>query len=217
MQLRFIRANAETPDTSTFFFEPLQPVQWIAGQSIKIEVEGTYGPLEHRFTISAAPHTKTIAITTRNSDSPYKKRLFTLQQGAEVRAFAIEGDFIWRNTEQPKIWIAAGIGITPFYAMLQDRAHKKLPIEATLFYNSREPIFKNELEALANKHTEFKCIYSANRTPAQRILDEPNALSRFTYISGPSIMVDEISTALMQKGITKNQLVRDWFTGRFQD
>lgn len=217
MQIRFIKALPETANISTFFFEPLQPMQWIAGQSIKIEVESAYGPLEHRFTICAAPHVKKIAITTRNSGSAYKKRLFALQRGAGLRAFAIEGDFIWQESDLPKIWVAAGIGITPFYAILQDRAHKKLPLNVTLLYSPREPIFKDELTALAGAHPEFIFVHSSGRVSVQHILNEPHVLDRLIYISGPSHMVDDVSNGLLQNGVQKNNLVRDWFTGRFQD
>lgn len=214
MQLRLDTTIPQMQDISTFIFTPVERVHWEAGQSIKIEVAGTYGPIEHRFTISGAPHTQKIAITTRNSGSAYKKRLFALRPGDEVRAFAIEGDFTWKESSLPKIWIAAGIGITPFYAMLQDRAHKKLPLDATLFYSSREPVFKDELDALASRHTEFQFIYSPQHITAQHILDQPNSLERLIYVSGPSAMVDEVSSALLHSGIEKNQLVRDWFTGR---
>lgn len=214
MLLRFIRAIPRTPDISTFVFEPLPPTQWVAGQSIKIEMQGAYGPLEHRFTISTPPYAKKIAITTRNSGSAYKKRLFSLQPGAEVRAYAIEGGFIWQESDLPKIWVAAGIGITPFYAMLQDRTHKKLPLDATLFYRSREAIFKRELDTLAANHPEFILRNVDSRITATDILAEHKAKQRLIYLSGPSIMVDQLSEELLNSGVSESHLIRDWFTGR---
>jgi NAD(P)H-flavin reductase len=52
---------------------------WTAGQSIKLEVPGPYGPLEHRFSISSAPHEGIVAITTRLSGSSYKNSLAALR------------------------------------------------------------------------------------------------------------------------------------------
>lgn len=215
MQLRLTQVIPQTNDISTFVFTPAEPIDWKAGQSIKLEVQGIYGPLEHRFTISAAPHERNIAITTRSSDSAYKKRLFAMQPGDLVRAFAIEGAVIWQDTPCPKIWVAAGIGITPFYAMVKDRSHKSLPISATLFYSSRaEFLFKEELDAIATEHPELKIIYLDNRATVDQILAEPDAKRRLIFISGPSAMVDELSSDLVNKGIARFNLMQDWFTGR---
>src|SRR4051812_31124969 len=71
MHLLFESAHNVTGDVTTFTFRPEAPLMWTAGQSIKLEVPGPYGPLEHRFSISSAPHEGIVAITTRLSGSSY--------------------------------------------------------------------------------------------------------------------------------------------------
>ncbi|HET9411594.1 MAG TPA: FAD-dependent oxidoreductase [Candidatus Saccharimonadales bacterium] len=215
MQLLYKSIAWRSHNVATLSFAPLQKTSWIAGQSIKIEVPGTYGPLEHRFTISAHPHKGVIEITTRNSESSYKQKLFSLKPGTEVRAFAVDGDFTWRESTLPHIWVAAGIGITPFYAMATDRSHKRLPLNAHLIYSSRsDAVFGHELRQLARAHAGFSVQQQSSRPTLGQILALPNALQRVVYVSGPSAMVDEIGGSLLQAGLPQQQLVRDWFTGR---
>ena len=135
MILKFIQQNQHN-GAATFIFAPAVPCLWIAGQSIKIEVPGAYGPLEHRFTISAAPYEQRIAITTRRSNSAYKKSLFGLQPGATVRAFGVEGTFTWQESALPAFFVAGGIGITPMMSIRRtladraDSAHHELVVAA---------------------------------------------------------------------------------------
>jgi ferredoxin-NADP reductase len=211
MKLVFKERVDRSGDVASFVFAPAEPLVWEAGQSIKIEIPGPYGPLEHRFTISSAPFEKHIMITTRLSGSPYKNSLAALKQGDEVDAFSVEGDFVWRQSDKPHILVAAGIGITPYRSMLLQRAHQQKPIAAQLIYgSSTDPIYNDELDRLAAEHSEFTVSYVGGRLGAN---DIPQTQS-LIYLSGPSAMVDELVGALILRGVNKKQLVRDWFTGR---
>jgi ferredoxin-NADP reductase len=213
MQLSFESTRPETSDIMTFAFRPAAKFTWIAGQSIKIEVPGPYGPLEHRFSISSAPCEGVIAITTRLSGSSYKNSLARLTAGDRVQAYGLEGDFTWRKSETPHIFVAAGIGITPFRAMFTQRAHEKQPLAATLIYaSSREHLFKSELDDWQKTYPEFTVSYLTGRRVTAD--DIPKDTKQLMYISGPSLMVDELSVDLLAQGVAEEQLVRDWFTGR---
>lgn len=213
MELLFLRQIPQNDGAVTFVFEPTLPLQWRAGQSIKIEALTPLGPAERRFTISAAPYEGHIAITTRLSDSDFKQSLAALQPGTKVRAYGIEGDFTWPATVHNPIFIAGGIGITPYRAMILQRAHEGLPVKATLFYgsSSQNSIFKQEFDALVQAHPNFTVNYTSKRINPDRI---SHSIGQTIYISGPSLMVDDISAQLINAGIPKTQLIRDWFTGR---
>lgn len=195
-------------DATTFIFAPAKDLTWIAGQSIKIELVGAYEPIDHRFTISSAPYEGSIAITTRQSQSAFKKKLFALKEGDQVRAFGLEGMFVWQDFELPKFFAAVGIGITPFFSMLKQRSQEKLPLKTKLIYSSKDDLFVPDFKNLAATHPEFSF------TPIKRRLqinDFPK--NHQIYLSGPSLMVDEISAELLKNGFAESQLVRDWFTG----
>lgn len=214
MQLLFESATPETEDITTFTFKPEARFHWTAGQSIKIEVPGPYGPLEHRFSISSAPHEGTISITTRLSGSPYKNSLAKLQKGDTVQAYGLEGTFVWQESSAPLVFVAAGIGITPFRAMLKQRLHDGLPIPAMLVYGSatNDSIFASELDHWQRQRPEFSVTYIVGRHITA--FDLPDHKDHLIYLSGPSLMVDELSARLLEQGVPETLLIRDWFTGR---
>src|SRR3990170_8502700 len=122
MKLTLQDKKQEAKNVFTLVFAPDGPISWIAGQSIRLELPaGQYDTEERRFTISSAPHENHIAITTRTTPGLFKQSLLELKIGDIVEANAIEGTFTWKESEKPLIFIAGGIGITPFYAMLKHR------------------------------------------------------------------------------------------------
>jgi ferredoxin-NADP reductase len=214
MKLIYQGTQAQAEAVHSFTFQPVEPIKWLAGQSIKIEVPGVYGPLEHRFTIASAPYEQVITITTRLSGSEYKNSLASLKPGQLVDAYSIEGDFTWRESPVPHIFVAAGIGITPFHSMLKQRFYENRLLNASLIYASRHLVYKDQLEHWAAQDPSFKLVFITDRRLNPK--DIPNSAG-YIYLSGPSLMVDKLSAALIKRGVLESQLVRDWFTGRLAE
>lgn len=219
MDLVFREKHHETATIWTFVFEPQEPLTWLAGQSIRLEIPGPYGTIEHRFSISSAPITRHIAITTRLSGSDYKDSLDALQPGDIAQGFYIKGDTVWRESTLPHIFVAAGVGIVPCNAMIVDRLSQNQAITADLFYSSRdEPaLFADGLKKIAAERPELRVAIQQERIRAQQILPLPNASDRIIYISGPSKMVDALSADLIAAGIPPAHINRDMFTGRLSE
>lgn len=204
----------------TFVFEPTEPVAWQAGNSFHLEVPGDYAPIEHTFTISSAPTEKVIAITTRPSDSPFKRNLFGLAPGDTLQATAFGGAFTWRDTTLQPVFLASGIGITPFHAMLKQRVLHGQALPITLIYASAtdDIIFKTQLDEWAAAHPELAVHYIVGeRLGVSHIQPLADMGKSLFYISGPTAMVDDVTGALQSQGVLDSQLVRDWFTGRFPE
>lgn len=217
MTITLRRIKPEAGNAATFIFELNEPFAWQAGQSIKIAVPGPYGPMEHRFTISSAPTEKVIAVTTRPSNSDYKQSLFALTPGDSIDAFALEGTFTWQDTPLTPVFIAAGIGITPFHSIIKERvlAGKSLP--TTLIYGvpAGGAIFKDELDKWAREHPSFTVQYVVGeRVGLKHVKEFSNLPNSLLYLSGPSAMVDDLSAALLAHGVPESQVLRDWFIGR---
>jgi ferredoxin-NADP reductase len=71
------------------------------------------------------------------------------------------GNFVVESPEVDHVFIAGGIGITPYRAILLDRDHRERPVNVTLLYANRSPdvVYKGELEALAAKHPRLTIHY----------------------------------------------------------
>jgi len=214
VKLKYTDKKHEAGNVWSFFFEPQEPIAWRAGQSIRLELpRATYGADEKRFSISAAPFEKIIRITTRLSGSSFKKSLSKLKQNQMIDAFSVEGDFLWE--QKPKIFIAAGIGITPFRSMLIQAKHEKKPIDTVLIYGSSdpEPVFKVELQELSDHSPSYRFLFISRRVSPADVLSVNNWQQHLVYISGPEPMVNETASKLIAAGLAESQLKLDLFTG----
>src|SRR5215213_2530434 len=121
----------------SFRFRPEKPLLWQAGQYLRYELTINGTPQDHWFTIASAPFEGEVMVTTHiRPSSPYKQALAALQPGDTIKASGLGGDFVWREDVRSLVFIAAGIGVTPFYSMLRQRAHAGQPLTATLLYNN---------------------------------------------------------------------------------
>lgn len=201
-----------------FSFAPKHPVSWRAGQFIRLEVPHTApdasGTLRW-FTISAAPFEKNLTVTTRLSQSSFKRALMKLKVGDQ--AALVEqpaGDFVWRTANSPRLFAAQGIGITPFYAIIKDRLHHRLPIQATLIYAHQPgstPIYGSELQAWAKLDPTLKLIEFTGTLQAADIAGlVPNFSLYYVYVSGPKSF---LRLSLPPHALPLNQLKQDNFPG----
>jgi ferredoxin-NADP reductase len=69
----------------------------------------------------------------------------------------VDGDFIVSDTKKHYVFIAGGIGITPFRSILKEAAHAGAPLRATLIYANRNPkvTYRKELESMAKQNRFF--------------------------------------------------------------
>jgi ferredoxin-NADP reductase len=218
MKLRFKETRVEAGDVRSYIFAPEEPLEWIAGQSIRLELpRPTYGVDDRRFTIASAPCEKDIVIATRKGISTFKQTLASVKPGDIVNAYAIEGEFVWGPEERPRLFIAGGIGITPFRPMLFQRLHDHQPIGVSLLYSNPDQHvpFKPELDRWAGEHREFDLHYLiGERITAGYIkAHAPKWQESLVYISGPEGMVEALSRALIAEGLPPSHLKKDRFTG----
>ncbi|MFL6503176.1 MAG: Rieske 2Fe-2S domain-containing protein [Nitrososphaera sp.] len=131
------------------------PLNYVAGQFAFFDIGGVYddpkGPIRH-FTISSSPTENFIMFSTRIRDSPYKKRLSTLEEGARVKVRGPEGQFVLYDEDysnKPAVFLSGGIGVTPFRSMIKYATDKQLPLKITMFDSNRNResiLFKKEFD-----------------------------------------------------------------------
>ncbi len=214
MKLIFLSKKNEISNVCLFWFKPTEPTDWLAGQSIRLEVDGH----ERRFSIVAAPYEKNIAIATRISGSDFKQALDNLQTGDEIDGFNIEGAFLWESSSQKKIMLASGVGITPYMSMFKQLHYTRQAIDATLVYANHDDqfLFGIELKKLQRKYPRLEIEFLPGERLSQKVIDKYRAglTQSLVYLSGPEAMVNEITPLLLRTGVKKELLKRDIFTGR---
>jgi ferredoxin-NADP reductase len=134
------------------------------------------------------------------------------------------GDFVLPQLIQtPLIFVAGGIGITPFHSMLTWLAATKEQRQIKFLYgvSTEDEIIFQETFDKVNQHVT---VVVSNPTPAwggehghltaELILGlEKPADDTLIYVSGPEPMIEKLSKEIHAAGIPKNQIVSDFFPG----
>jgi ferredoxin-NADP reductase len=219
MVLKLINKQHLIDNVWAFRFQPSEPLVWTAGQYVRVELphdnpdeQGT----KRWFTNSAAPYEGIMQITTRVTDSTFKQALAKLVEGDELQLIENpEGDFVWQDSDLPIIFVAGGIGVTPFHSILKQRVHDQLPINVTLIYGARteDVPFRDELAQWAADNTDFKVTYVVGKPlTAEKLAElEPKLNQSFVYLSGPEPMVEALGKDLQAHGLPEAQIKQDEF------
>jgi ferredoxin-NADP reductase len=223
MKLELVKRKPETVGAESFIFKPTEPVSWKAGQFFHYVLH--HRPTDDRgsdrwFTISAAPFEKKVMITTRLSEkgSTFKKTLRDLKIGEFIEISDLDGDFIVEDLEEEYVFIAGGIGITPFRSILKQLEFENKQIKATLLYANRDKniVYQGELEKMAKNNAYLKIHYiiSPERINENKIKEfVPDLKKPIFYVSGPEPMVESLINMLEKMNIPENHLKRDDFPG----
>lgn len=110
----------------------------------------------HPFSISSENTDNNLKITVKNLGD-YTSVLNKLQKGDGVMIDGPYGDFSYKNVKSKnQIWVAGGIGITPFYCMAQN-LDKEYNVD---FYYSvkedSEAVYTKELQDISAQNPNFK-------------------------------------------------------------
>lgn len=181
------------------------------------------------FSITNPPGQKGVfSITTRIRDSAFKKSLEALVIGTDVEIGPPRGVFVLpKESTKPLVFIAGGIGITPFLCMSRYVRDEKLDYKITLIYSNKDKestVFLQELLDMAKNNSNFKLIATMTQDPkwngekrridAQFIKDyfkNPNDYAY--YVAGPPMMVDAIYNALINAGVDSSNIKTENFAG----
>jgi ferredoxin-NADP reductase len=222
MKLVLREKHSETSDVVSFQFTTEHPEKWVAGQYmtwvVPHENPDSHGK-EHFFTISAAPCEGHYQVTTRLTGSTFKDALNAKEIGDSIEAKRIEGDFTLEHPDKRYVFVAGGIGITPFRSMLKQFDHDGKKPHIHLLYGNRteDIVFKEELEDFAtrNPHLQIDYVIEPERLDADTIRRlVPDLFTPIFYISGPEPMVEALEKVFWDElGVPEGRTKRDYFPG----
>lgn len=214
-------------------FEINEPSSFKPGQYVFVKLNTLKYPDDRngkrQFSINNTPNQPgIIIITTRLSDSGFKKTLSDLPIGTAVELGPIAGVFtIPDDPAKPLVLIAGGIGITPFMSMLNYVKEGALAYKITLIYSNRNQAsaaYLRELEQLTTQIPDFKLILTMTDDPdwmgekrkvdAQFVKDYfPDVNAQSYMVVGPPGMVEAIEKALLEAGVLPENIKKENFTG----
>src|SRR5579872_3408052 len=177
------------------------------------------------FSIASAPHEETLMVATRIRDTAFKRVLKTMPLGTVVKIEGPSGDLILQNdVTRTAVFLAGGIGITPFRSIVHWAAKNKLPNRIVLFYSNRRPedaAFLAELQSLEKDNPKYKLIGSMTEMEKSHrpwngeiglinqemlVRHLKGAEAPIYYVAGPPAMVKGLHEMLRKAGIIEDDI-----------
>ena len=187
---------------------------------------------QRTFTIASAPIEDDLMVVTRIRDSTFKRQLTEIALGIVM---GIDGPYgkltLPEDISRPVVFLAGGIGITPFRSMIVQATAQNLSGKIILFYANRRPEdapFLDELQSLQQRNPDFTFVgmmtnaagsdfpwsgetgYVNSDMLTKYVSDIDSSLY---YIVGSPAMVKGVKAILNSAGIRKSNVKTEEFMG----
>lgn len=222
--------------TMAFYFDKPAQFAFTPGQFVDLTLiqpsETDAAGDTRAFSIASAPQESSLMVATRLRDTAFKRELQRMPLGSTVR---MEGPFgklvLHADPTRPAVFLAGGIGITPFRSMVVQAAMQNSPHPMVLFYSNRRPEdapFLDELQALQDKNPHYRFVGTMTEPtkssrPWQGETGYINAALLFKhlenverpiyYVVGPPAMVGALRTMLKEARIDDSDIRTEKFSG----
>ncbi len=209
-----------------FDYLPGQYMEWTLPHK-RVDSRGS----RRYFTLASSPTEDTLRIGVRFYDkgSSYKRAMLSMDRGTPIAAGQVGGDFTLPDDRGRKlVFIAGGIGITPFRSMLKYLVDTSDKRDITLIYSERDPAdlaYHDVLKAaqqqgvkvvytLTDKNAQPLANMRLGKITPQMIAEEvPDYEDRLFYISGSHSMVKAIEAELHSLSVAEHNIKTDFFPG----
>jgi len=174
---------------------------------------------EHPFTISSAPHEAELRLAIKDLGDA-SRALQNVQIGSQARIEGPYGAFFPSSYDEDKeLWIAGGIGVTPFLSRARHFVEQENEIDAHCFLcvqDEARALFREELQGLAARLPGFNLTmhYFYQEGPINKAFIEkhcPDFKHRACYICGPPPLLTCVQKFLRAAGVPNKRIHTEEF------
>jgi predicted ferric reductase len=152
----------------------------------------------------------------------YTLKLRELSVGSKAIIYGPFGKFFDKSyiKKNDEIWIAGGIGVTPFLSMLHERNINPVSKNTTFYYCSKtldEALYNNEITEATKGKTNFNyvnfCASTQGYISAKIIADQHNGQikDKLIFICGPKPLMDSLNTQFLNMGVKQSNIIFEEF------
>jgi ferredoxin-NADP reductase/Na+-translocating ferredoxin:NAD+ oxidoreductase RnfD subunit len=209
------------PDLYDFVFISDKKINFTPGQYMEWTLE--HAKPDNRgnrryLSLASSPTEKEVRIGVKVGYPPssFKKGLVNLTLGQKIVAGQLIGDFTLPKDKNKKlVFIAGGIGITPFRSMIKYLIDTNQRRDVILMYSAKEGDFAyKDVFDQARSQLGIKTYYNVGRFEENFILREVSDYkNRIFFLSGPKALVDGFTAALRDLKVPYSQIKTDYFPG----
>lgn len=186
-----------------------------AGQFLFVRFPGDRTLNEsHPFTISSAPQEDVLRVTAKASGD-FTRYLFNhLQPTMDAVIEGAYGMFDYKTGGPKQIWVAGGIGLTPFLSFIRDM-DGNLAHDVDFYYTVRHPeeaLFVDEIKAAAEKNPRLKAYIRFSATEGSLTVEDivkntnGNLSDYHVYLCGPLPMIQAFDKQFLSLGVPKSNI-----------
>lgn len=192
-----------------------KPMPSTLGKFILLDYSGR----RHPFSVSGVGDAKELRLSIRMSGA-FTQSLANLDVGHRIRIHGPFGDFGNRiaSTPGPQLWVAGGIGITPFLNVLHHLSKAQPDRTIHLLWLVRRPpdaIYREEVERLMRLMPSASFTVHDSTSQGRFDFERLDASKpKSVFICGPDHMMDQLEQRLLRKGMRANQIISERFKHR---
>lgn len=200
-----------------------QRVDYQAGQFVFVYFADDPNLREpHPFTVSSAPREETLRLTIKGSGDWTRHLLRHLKAGAAAAVHGGFGMFNYKDGGRHQVWLAGGIGVTPFLSWLRDLDGRPA-VDVDFFWgvhSEEDAIFVHEFQAAAQAHDNFRLHLRYAVREGNWSVDEiaeragGNLTDRHIYMCGPIGMMEALAAQFRRLGVPADQIRYEEFNFR---
>jgi ferredoxin-NADP reductase len=206
-----------------------RPGQYFWVELLNAPYDDERGVRRHITVVTSPTERGILGLCTRLRDSAFKRSLQALPEGSEVDVEQPKGEFVLpEETDRPYVFVAGGIGITPFRSMLRYINDQGLSHRVTLVYSNRNRAgapFLDELGELERSNPNLSVVLTMTQDPGwegeTRHVDESmlrdqldEELDSYTYfVAGPPAMAESVGEMLRSADVPEEQVRVGKFSG----
>lgn len=232
--LKFKEKNQLAPTIFEFIFSNGSKFNFLPGQYLEWTLPHKNSDsrgIRRYFTIASAPD-ESFRLGVKiipDKSSSFKKALLNLKPGHSLTADQLSGDFVMPvNLGEKLVFVAGGIGVTPFRSMIKNLIDLGQRRNVVLFYSAADPaefVYKDLFKKAEDVGVKTIYVLGGKEQPKNWIgetgyLTEemikryaPDFKERKFYLSGPIAMVNNYKGLLRNLGIGDTSIVTDYFPG----
>jgi glycine betaine catabolism B len=232
VRMRLVTVRRFSDQVYDYVFRPDRRFAFLPGQYMEWTLEGV--PYDSRgnrrtFTIASSPTEQDVHLGIKfyTPSSAFKSTLKRLQPGDSIYASQLAGNFTLDASNDKLVFIAGGIGVTPFRSMVKYLTDTKTTRDIVVLYavtHAEELAYHDEFTKAQLHGIRYVPIVTepANEAPGvinAKLSSEliarlvPDYQQRTFYVSGPNRMVDGIKGYLRSLRIAPTRIKTDHFSG----
>ncbi len=220
----YVVAEVQRPNDVTIdvFLEPDGPgLTFEPGQFIFLAFGGTNGWERHPFTVASAPSDGRLEVSIRALGDYTRDLRENLQPGTPAKIAGPFGAFDYRHGGQQQIWIAGGVGITPFISWIRSLP-ENFDRDVSFYYavnHAAEAIYLDEITAATQAHPNLRLhlvdsSIDGYLTADQATADIADPSRASVYMCGPPAMMTAMADGFRHQGIPRSQIRWEQFSVR---